>query len=576
MRLNHVQPSQACNAAIHPLPYAAPFSLLGFVSRFPTSSHTLSIHSAMAEEGDKFGGGAVTPAAAAPQASPKIILKNIDMSEKMRNDAIDCARAVRLRPSFVSSAFEKHRLEKDIAEYIKKEFDMKYGQTWHCIIAMSPALIAHQYSMPNWKQFVTDVGDPFFPVNDHPKFGVHLSVLSLPVKSKLKMCRMITSHQRQNPRSPTAAVANPVGRAAHPRAMGVDLVAHQRSKKVRRTASKSDDAYLKLLVRVFGAEDREQVQCSDPKELPQKTDNFHDRKCQANKVAVIVGTVTDDKRVYEVPSYQGDGFEVYRDSKGVDPQGRGPKNAREAVKHFGKAPGVPHSHTNPMSARREGSSRRLEEGETHKELENFLWDMEQYFLAARVLETEKVIISSMYLGGDVKLWCRTRMVDDANNVRDLLDAIVVVDVLSNFHSNKESLDVSSPPKFMKNRKEETELKKDSANNRWNDRKDHSAAQGNNLKNQGCFLCNESHLVRDCPKQEKLNVLLAKEDDEHHIQEVVSLINPLPLLTSIVGIDANGNKGNVEVYEESISKVVGDYAGAGGLHTEVFDEGIEIF
>jgi hypothetical protein len=26
---------------------------------------------------------------------------------------------------------------------------------------------------------------------------------------------------------------------------------------------------------------------------------------------------------------------------------RGPKNAREAVRHFGKAPGVPHSHTKP-------------------------------------------------------------------------------------------------------------------------------------------------------------------------------------------------------------------------------------
>ncbi|KAF5198876.1 60S ribosomal protein L18, partial [Thalictrum thalictroides] len=26
---------------------------------------------------------------------------------------------------------------------------------------------------------------------------------------------------------------------------------------------------------------------------------------------------------------------------------RGPKNAREAVKHFGKASGVPHSHTKP-------------------------------------------------------------------------------------------------------------------------------------------------------------------------------------------------------------------------------------
>ncbi|KAG6482451.1 hypothetical protein ZIOFF_059082 [Zingiber officinale] len=189
-------------------------------------------------------------------------------------------------------------------------------------------------------------------------------------RSKLKMCRMITSHQRQNPRSPTAAVANPVGRAAHPRAMGVDLVAHQRSKKVRRTASKSGDAYLKLLVRVFGAEDREQVQCSDPKELPQKTDNFHDRKCQANKVAVIVGTVTDDKRVYKVPAIKVTALRFTETARAWilkaggecltfnqralrAPLGqnmillRGAKNAREAVKHFGKAPGVPHSHTKP-------------------------------------------------------------------------------------------------------------------------------------------------------------------------------------------------------------------------------------
>ncbi|KAJ0882600.1 putative ribosomal protein L18e [Helianthus annuus] len=28
---------------------------------------------------------------------------------------------------------------------------------------------------------------------------------------------------------------------------------------------------------------------------------------------------------------------------------RGSKNSREAVKHFGKAPGVPHSHTKPWA-----------------------------------------------------------------------------------------------------------------------------------------------------------------------------------------------------------------------------------
>ncbi|KAL3505960.1 hypothetical protein ACH5RR_031342 [Cinchona calisaya] len=47
-----------------------------------------------------------------------------------------------------------------------------------------------------------------------------------------------------------------------------------------------------------------------------------------------------------------------------------------------------------------------------KELENFLWDMEQYFKAAAVPEEEKVSITSMYLAGDAKLWWRTRVSDD--------------------------------------------------------------------------------------------------------------------------------------------------------------------
>jgi len=34
----------------------------------------------------------------------------------------------------VGQAFEKHSMEKDIAEYIKKEFDKNHGPTWHCIV----------------------------------------------------------------------------------------------------------------------------------------------------------------------------------------------------------------------------------------------------------------------------------------------------------------------------------------------------------------------------------------------------------------------------------------------------------
>jgi dynein light chain LC8-type len=31
-------------------------------------------------------------------------------------------------------ALEKYNIEKDIAAFIKKEFDKKYNPTWHCIV----------------------------------------------------------------------------------------------------------------------------------------------------------------------------------------------------------------------------------------------------------------------------------------------------------------------------------------------------------------------------------------------------------------------------------------------------------
>ncbi|KAL4632766.1 hypothetical protein ACB092_04G074200 [Castanea dentata] len=39
-----------------------------------------------------------------------------------------------------------------------------------------------------------------------------------------------------------------------------------------------------------------------------------------------------------------------------------------------------------------------------KDLENFLWDMEQYFKVVRVPSQEMVTITSMHLSGDAKLW----------------------------------------------------------------------------------------------------------------------------------------------------------------------------
>jgi hypothetical protein len=45
----------------------------------------------------------------------KAVIKNSDMSEEMQADAVDCA----------TQALEKYNIEKDIAAYIKKEFDKK-------------------------------------------------------------------------------------------------------------------------------------------------------------------------------------------------------------------------------------------------------------------------------------------------------------------------------------------------------------------------------------------------------------------------------------------------------------------
>ncbi|XP_030848195.1 dynein light chain LC6, flagellar outer arm [Strongylocentrotus purpuratus] len=54
----------------------------------------------------------------------KVVIKNVDMSEDMLQDATNVA----------GQAIDKFTIEKDIAAYIKKEFDKKYNPTWHCIV----------------------------------------------------------------------------------------------------------------------------------------------------------------------------------------------------------------------------------------------------------------------------------------------------------------------------------------------------------------------------------------------------------------------------------------------------------
>lgn len=50
--------------------------------------------------------------------------KNADMNEVMQRDAIDCAKL----------AMEKYNTEREIANFIKKEFDKRHSPFYHVIV----------------------------------------------------------------------------------------------------------------------------------------------------------------------------------------------------------------------------------------------------------------------------------------------------------------------------------------------------------------------------------------------------------------------------------------------------------
>ncbi|KAI4367841.1 hypothetical protein MLD38_016465 [Melastoma candidum] len=166
------------------------------------------------------------------------------------------------------------------------------------------------------------------------------------------------------------------------RDMGIDLKAGGKSKKTKRTAPKSQDVYLKLLVKLyrflvrrteskFNAVILKRLFMSKINKPPMSLSRLiRYMQGKEDKIAVLVGTVTDDKRAYDIPALKVTALRFTETARArIEKAGgecltfdrlalraplgqntvllRGPKNAREAVKHFGPAPGVPHSHTKP-------------------------------------------------------------------------------------------------------------------------------------------------------------------------------------------------------------------------------------
>ncbi|GAQ33541.1 rhodopsin family protein [Aspergillus niger] len=66
-------------------------------------------------------------------------IKSVDMTEDMQQEAVEVA----------IEAMDKYHIEKDIAQYIKREFDSRKGATWHCVVGR------------NFGSFVTHVEDMF-------------------------------------------------------------------------------------------------------------------------------------------------------------------------------------------------------------------------------------------------------------------------------------------------------------------------------------------------------------------------------------------------------------------------------
>lgn len=165
--------------------------------------------------------------------------------------------------------------------------------------------------------------------------------------------------------------------------MGIDII-HKYDRKVVRREPKSYDIYLRLLVKLYRFLFRrthakfnhiilKRLFMSRINRPPLSLKNLvkhmshHGRK---GKLAVVVGTVTDDVRLFNVPKLKVVALRVTERARArilaaggklytfdqlalKSPRGKntvliqGPRKAREACRHFGRAPGLPGSHTKP-------------------------------------------------------------------------------------------------------------------------------------------------------------------------------------------------------------------------------------
>ncbi|TXG47935.1 hypothetical protein EZV62_027229 [Acer yangbiense] len=243
----------------------------------------------------------------------------------------------------------------------------------------------------------------------------------------------------------------------------------------------------------------------------------------------------------------------------------------------------------PMSKIKVPEPKQFNGSRNAKELENFLWDMEQYFKAARIPDREQVSITSMYLSGDVKLWWRTRMADDLSagrpsivvweslkkklkdqflpcntswlarenlkklkqtglqtwaqtelrrqGVKDIPSAMATAEGLVDFRMSSSTSSNTEKKKSVDSKKgKNTDWKKKFEGKK----KEGGTTKGNELQQnkgktqtQGCFICGGPHFARECPKKEKVNAIISQDDDACDTSCAgPSRVNPLQLLNTL--------------------------------------------
>ncbi|XP_077979845.1 large ribosomal subunit protein eL18-like [Glandiceps talaboti] len=165
--------------------------------------------------------------------------------------------------------------------------------------------------------------------------------------------------------------------------MGIDIN-HRYQRKVHRTKPRSKDVYLRLLVKLYRFLARrttakfnkvvlKRLFMSRANRQPLSLARLNRQMTKPDregKTAVIVGTVTDDLRILEIPKLKVCALHVTDRARArilksggeiitLDqlalraPKGQntvllqGPRKSRKVYRHFGKAPGVPHSHSKP-------------------------------------------------------------------------------------------------------------------------------------------------------------------------------------------------------------------------------------